>query len=70
MRQPCLYIPASKRNGTLYVGATSDIATRVWQHRSGAVEGFTRQYRVHRLVQSAIRSDRIDLIGESPSRIM
>ncbi len=48
--RPCLYILASKRNGTLYVGATSDLATRVWQHRTGAVEGFTKQYGVRSLV--------------------
>jgi putative endonuclease len=45
-----VYILASGRNGTLYVGITSDIAARVWQHRTGAVPGFTSQYGVHRLV--------------------
>ena len=35
--RPCVYILASKRNGTLYVGVTSDIARRAWQHRSNAV---------------------------------
>ena len=47
---PCVYILASKRNGTLYVGVTSDIARRAWQHRSNAVGGFVRDYGVHRLV--------------------
>ncbi|MEX2629074.1 MAG: GIY-YIG nuclease family protein [Tistlia sp.] len=50
MRQPCVYILASRRNGTLYVGVTSDIAARAWQHRSGGVEGFTSRYGVHCLV--------------------
>lgn len=50
MTQPCVYILASQRNGTLYIGVTSDIARRLSDHRSGAVPGFTRQYRVHRLV--------------------
>jgi putative endonuclease len=45
-----VYILASDRNGTLYVGITSDIAARVWQHRTGAVPGFTSRYGVHRLV--------------------
>ena len=50
MIRPCVYILASQRNGTLYVGVTGDIAKRVWEHRSGAVPGFTRQYAVHNLV--------------------
>jgi putative endonuclease len=41
---------ASQRNGTLYVGVTSDIARRAWEHRTGFVDGFTRDYGVHRLV--------------------
>lgn len=49
-KQPCVYILASKRNGTLYAGVTSDVATRVWQHRNGEVEGFSRRYGVSRLV--------------------
>ena len=39
-----VYIMASRRNGTLYVGVTSDIAQRAFQHRTGAIEGFTRRY--------------------------
>jgi putative endonuclease len=38
------------RVGTLYVGVTSDLARRVWQHKNGVVEGFTKQYGVHNLV--------------------
>jgi putative endonuclease len=49
-KRPCVYILASKRNGTLYVGVTSDIARRAWQHRSNVVGGFVRDYGVHRLV--------------------
>jgi len=49
-KRPCVYILASKRNGTLYVGVTRDIARRAWQHRSNAVGGFVRDYEVHRLV--------------------
>src|SRR5205814_10588469 len=48
--RPWAYILASKRNGTLYVGVTSDIERRAWQHRSNAVGGFVRDCRVHRLV--------------------
>ena len=39
-KRPCVYVLASKRNGTLYVGVTSDIARRAWQHRLNAVGGF------------------------------
>ncbi|MDJ0779565.1 MAG: GIY-YIG nuclease family protein [Gammaproteobacteria bacterium] len=44
------YILASKRNGTLYVGVTSNLVKRVWQHKHDLVEGFTSRYRVHSLV--------------------
>lgn len=50
MKMPCVYMLASKRNGTLYVGVTSDLVRRVWQHRSELAEGFTKRYGVHRLV--------------------
>ena len=49
-KRPCVYILASPRNGTLYVGVTSDLARRVSQHRSGVVEGFTRDYGIRTLV--------------------
>ena len=45
-----VYILASRRHGTLYVGVTNDLARRVWEHRSNAVPGFTRKHSVHRLV--------------------
>ena len=41
---------ASKRNGTLYIGVTSDLIRRIWQHRQGLVAGFTERYAVHDLV--------------------
>ena len=47
---PCVYILASRRNGTLYVGVTSDIIKRVWQHKNDLVAGFTKRYGVHMLV--------------------
>jgi putative endonuclease len=48
--QPSVYILASKRNGTLYVGVTSDLVKRTWQHKNDLVEGFTKKYKVHDLV--------------------
>jgi len=49
-KQPAVYILASKRNGTLYVGVTSDLPKRVWEHKNNLVEGFTKRYRIHILV--------------------
>jgi len=49
-KQPCVYILASRRNGTLYVGVTSDLVKRVYQHRNNMVDGFTKRYGVHDLV--------------------
>ena len=45
-----VYILASQRNGTLYIGVTSDLVRRVWQHREGVVPGFIKTYGVHMLV--------------------
>ncbi|HET7006419.1 MAG TPA: GIY-YIG nuclease family protein [Candidatus Binatia bacterium] len=50
MKQPCVYILASKRNGTLYVRVTSDLTQRIWQHKNDQAKGFTKRYGVHRLV--------------------
>ena len=48
--QPAVYLLASQRNGTLYVGVTSHLVKRLWEHKNDAVEGFTEKYGVHRLV--------------------
>ena len=45
-----VYIVANRRDGTLYVGVTSDLARRAWEHREGVLHGFTRKYRLKRLV--------------------
>ncbi|TAN06451.1 MAG: GIY-YIG nuclease family protein [Rhodanobacteraceae bacterium] len=49
-KQSAVYILASDRNGTLYVGVTSNMVQRVWQHRNGVVEGFSKEYRTHKFV--------------------
>ena len=49
-KQPSVYILASKRNGTLYIGVTSDLVKRIWEHKNNMVEGFTKRYGVHQLV--------------------
>jgi putative endonuclease len=50
MKQPCVYILASGWDGTLYVGVTSDLVKRVWEHKNELIDGFTKNYRVHDLV--------------------
>ena len=62
MKQPCVYILASERNGTLYVGVTSDLVRRIWEHKTDAAEGFTRQYRVHVLVHAEFHGTMIEAI--------
>ncbi len=50
MKQPAVYILASKRNGTLYTGVTGNLPRRVYEHKNNLVEGFTSKYQVHHLV--------------------
>ncbi len=49
-KEPCVYILASRPNGTLYIGVTSDLVKRTWEHKNDLVEGFTKKYGVHDLV--------------------
>jgi putative endonuclease len=53
---------ASKRNGTLYIGVTSDLVKRVYEHKTGATHGFTEKYRVHNLVYYEMHGTIIDAI--------
>ena len=57
MKQPAVYILASRRNGTLYIGVTSDLIKRIWHHRNILVEGFTSRYAVHQLVYFEFHDD-------------
>ena len=56
-RQPCVYILASGRHGTIYIGVTSNLPARLHQHRSGEAPGFTGRYDVHRLVHFEMLDD-------------
>ena len=49
-KQPAVYFLASKRNGTLYVGVTSDLVKRIWEHKNNMLAGFSKRYNVHQLV--------------------
>ena len=55
-KQPCVYILANKKNGTLYIGVTSNLIQRVYQHKNDLVEGFTKKYDVHILVYYELHS--------------
>ena len=56
-KEPCVYILASRRNGTLYTGVTSSLKKRVWEHKNDIVEGFTKRYGVHILVWYELHSN-------------
>ena len=62
-KQPAVYMLANKRNGTIYVGVTSDLVQRVWQHRNDIVQGFTAKYKVHILVYYELFEDMLTAIG-------
>ncbi|HEX4847075.1 MAG TPA: GIY-YIG nuclease family protein [Novosphingobium sp.] len=62
-RLPCVYILASAHYGTLYIGVTSNLIARLWQHRNGALPGFTSRHKVHRLVH-------YELFGEMEPAIL
>ena len=52
-----VYILASARNGTLYIGVTSNLPKRVWEHKEGIVEGFTKKYGINQLVWFELHQD-------------
>ncbi|MBX9918120.1 MAG: GIY-YIG nuclease family protein [Nitrosomonas sp.] len=49
-KRPAVYMLASKKNGTLYIGVTSNLIRRVWEHKHDLADGFTKKYQVHQLV--------------------
>ena len=61
--QPAVYILASERNGTLYIGVTSNLVQRIWQHKNDLVEGFTEKYGVHSLVYFELLHDMANAIA-------
>ena len=52
-----VYILANKKNGTLYIGVTNDLIRRIYEHKQGFIEGFTKKYHVDRLVYYEAVSD-------------
>lgn len=63
VKAPAVYLLASKRRGTLYIGVTSDLVRRVWQHREGLTEGFTSRYGVKTLVWYELHPSMESAIG-------
>ena len=63
MKQPCVYILASCRNGTLYTGVTSNLMKRVWEHKNHLVRGFTQKYKIDQLVWYEMHSTMISAIS-------
>ncbi len=55
--QYCIYILANKRNGTLYIGVTSNLVERVYEHKNNMIEGFSKKYNIHKLVYYEITDD-------------
>lgn len=66
-KQPCVYILASRRNGTLYVGVTSDLIKRIWEHKNDQVDGFTQRYAVHSLVWYEVHENMESAISREKS---
>ena len=66
IKSPCVYMMASRRNGTIYIGVTSNVARRIWLHKSGLLDGFSKRYGTDKLVwfeghetmESAIRREK------------
>ncbi len=50
MKQPAVYILSNHKHGTLYIGVTSNLVQRIWQHKGDLIEGFSRKYALHTLV--------------------
>ena len=63
MKRPAVYIMASQRNGTLYVGVTSSLIHRSWQHRDGVISGFTKRYGCKLLVWFELQATMPDAIA-------
>ena len=57
MKQPTIYIMTNRTNSVLYVGVTGNLKRRIWLHKTGEVDGFTKKYNVHKLVYFEVFED-------------
>ena len=62
MKQPSIYILSNAHNTVLYIGVSSNLKQRIWQHKSGLIEGFTHKYQTHKLVHYELFSDMLTAI--------
>ena len=67
MKEPTVYIMASKRNGTLYIAVTSNLLKRIWEHKQNLIPGFTKKYCVHQLVWYEIHASMSSAISRENS---
>ncbi len=78
MKQPTVYIVANQRNGTLYVGVTSDLVKRIYQHKEGIIDGFTKKYgckllvfyELHDTMESAISREKLIKGGSRKKKLI
>jgi len=66
-KQPAIYIVASQRNGTLYIGVTSNLPQRIYQHKHGLIEGFSKKYNTNILVYFELYEDMLTAINREKS---
>lgn len=57
MKQYYVYLMASKKNGTLYIGVTNNLLKRIYEHKNGLIAGFTRKYRIYKPVYYEVHND-------------
>jgi len=62
MKQPAVYILTNQKRGTLYIGVTSNLLKRIYQHKSNSVDGFSKQYTTHTLVHFELFDDMYEAI--------
>ena len=63
MKQPCVYMLSNQIRGTLYIGVTSNLIQRIWQHKQNLVDGFTKQHNLHQLVYYEFAGDMLSAIA-------
>lgn len=77
-KQPCVYIMSNKQNGVLYTGVTSNLPQRIYQHKKGAIEGFTKKYHCkilvwyeqHKIMESAILREKQIKAGSRNKKLL
>ena len=62
-RQPCVYILTNNRNGTLYIGVTSDLPKRIWEHKAKIIDGFSKKYNADTLVWFELHTSMVSAIS-------